>query len=126
MSLENDQNENNENEQRREEDNGMSEHAYYNQYNREQQYPMQQLHAYYPTTLHHHQDRIGYHHANHGFIRHSTNDQMRQQYQPRARVGDWMCPNQCGLVFSSKSNCFRCGIAKPFGSVSFDTERESS
>ena len=31
------------------------------------------------------------------------------------RPGDWSCPNGCGNVFASKSNCFRCGVAKPEG-----------
>ena len=31
------------------------------------------------------------------------------------RPGDWSCPNGCGNVFASKSNCFRCGVPKPEG-----------
>jgi len=29
------------------------------------------------------------------------------------RVGDWLCPNGCGNVYSSKQSCFRCGMMKP-------------
>lgn len=28
------------------------------------------------------------------------------------REGDWQCPRGCGVVFASKSSCFRCGIEK--------------
>ena len=31
------------------------------------------------------------------------------------RDGDWQCPRGCGLVFASKSACFRCGL--PRGAV---------
>jgi hypothetical protein len=34
---------------------------------------------------------------------------------PTPRPGDWNCPAGCGLVFASKPNCFRCGVAKPEG-----------
>tara|TARA_B110000977_G_scaffold31954_1_gene42350 strand:- start:684 stop:1268 length:585 start_codon:yes stop_codon:yes gene_type:complete len=34
---------------------------------------------------------------------------------PTPRPGDWNCPAGCGLVFASKPNCFRCGVAKPDG-----------
>jgi hypothetical protein len=60
---------------------------------------------HYPSRFVHHQ-----HH-------HPFGMQTRGQFSPRARVGDWMCPNNCGLVFSSKTNCFRCGVLKPPGSV---------
>ncbi len=29
------------------------------------------------------------------------------------RPGDWHCPKGCGVVFASKSACFRCGERKP-------------
>jgi RNA-binding protein FUS len=40
---------------------------------------------------------------------------FRERSAPSRRPGDWDCPAGCGLVFASKSNCFRCGVAKPEG-----------
>ena len=40
---------------------------------------------------------------------------FRERAAPSRRPGDWDCPAGCGLVFASKSNCFRCGVAKPEG-----------
>lgn len=28
---------------------------------------------------------------------------------------DWMCPRGCGVVFGSKSNCFKCGAPREAG-----------
>ena len=30
-----------------------------------------------------------------------------------SREGDWACPRGCGVVFASKSVCFRCGTPRP-------------
>jgi len=82
--------------------NAMPHHQYF-----QQPYPQHFNHhqMHYPSRFVHHQ-----HH-------HPFGMQTRGQFSPRARVGDWMCPNNCGLVFSSKTNCFRCGVLKPPGSV---------
>jgi hypothetical protein len=34
---------------------------------------------------------------------------------PELRPGDWQCPAGCGVVFASKSICFRCAAPKPEG-----------
>lgn len=84
--------------------NAMPHHQYF-----QQPYPQHFNHhhqMHYPSRFLHHQ----HHH-------HPFGMQTRGQFSPRARVGDWMCPNNCGLVFSSKTNCFRCGVLKPPGSV---------
>jgi len=84
--------------------NAMPHHQYF-----QQPYPQHFNHQmHYPSRFVHHQ----HHH-------HPFGMQTRGQFSPRARVGDWMCPNNCGLVFSSKTNCFRCGVLKPPGSVRF-------
>lgn len=31
------------------------------------------------------------------------------------KPGDWVCPKGCGMVFASKSSCFKCGTPKPGG-----------
>merc|ERR1719382_1399645 len=31
------------------------------------------------------------------------------------RPGDWDCPKGCGMVFASKSECFKYGAPKPGG-----------
>jgi len=31
------------------------------------------------------------------------------------KAGDWECPKGCGMVFASKSSCFKCGTPKPGG-----------
>ena len=75
----------------------------------QQPYP----HQHFNHQMHYPQSRFMHHPHHHPF----GNVQRGTQFSPRARVGDWMCPNGCGLVFSSKTNCFRCGVLKPPGSV---------
>merc|ERR1719183_1297696 len=74
----------------------------------QQPYP----HQHFNHQMHYPQSRFMHHPQHHPF----GNVQRGTQFSPRARVGDWMCPNSCGLVFSSKTNCFRCGVLKPPGS----------
>ena len=80
------------------------------------QYFQQPYPQHFNHQMHHYPSRFGMHHQ-HPFGMHSSSP--RGQFSPRARVGDWMCPNGCGLVFSSKTNCFRCGVLKPPGSVRY-------
>ena len=77
------------------------------------QYFQQPYPQHFNHQMHYPQSRFMYHPHHHPF----GNVQRGTQFSPRARVGDWMCPNSCGLVFSSKTNCFRCGVLKPPGSV---------
>ena len=59
---------------------------------------------------------------------HGNQDDRRQQQQqyrrrrpgddegrPRVFKPDWMCPRGCGVVFGSKSNCFKCGAPREAG-----------
>ena len=77
------------------------------------QYFQQPYPQHFNHQMHYPQSRFMHHPHHHPF----GNVQRGTQFSPRARVGDWMCPNSCGLVFSSKTNCFRCGVLKPPGSV---------
>ena len=77
------------------------------------QYFQQPYPQHFNHQMHYPQSRFMHHPHHHPF----GNVQRGTQFSPRARVGDWMCPNSCGLVFSSKTNCFRCGVSKPPGSV---------
>ena len=57
----------------------------------------------------------------------ANQDDRRQQQQhrrrrpgddegrPRVFKPDWMCPRGCGVVFGSKSNCFKCGSPREAG-----------
>ena len=83
--------------------NAMPHHQYF-----QQPYPQ-----HFNHQMHYPQSRFMHHPHHHPF----GNVQRGTQFSPRARVGDWMCPNSCGLVFSTKTNCFRCGVLKPPGSV---------
>jgi len=75
------------------------------------QYFQQPYPQHFNHQMHYPQSRFMHHPHPFGNVQRGT------QFSPRARVGDWMCPNSCGLVFSSKTNCFRCGVLKPPGSV---------
>ena len=77
------------------------------------QYFQQPYPQHFNHQMHYPQSRFMHHPHHHPF----GNVRRGTQFSPRARVGDWMCPNSCGLVFSSKTNCFRCGVLKPPGSV---------
>ena len=77
------------------------------------QYFQQPYPQHFNHQMHYPQSRFMHHPHHHPF----GNVQRGTQFSPRARVGDWMCPNSRGLVFSSKTNCFRCGVLKPPGSV---------
>jgi len=39
-----------------------------------------------------------------------TTDRQARVFKP-----DWMCPRGCGVVFGSKSNCFKCGSPREAG-----------
>lgn len=57
----------------------------------------------------------------------NQDDRRQQQQHRRRRPGDdegrptrvfkpdWMCPRGCGVVFGSKSNCFKCGSPREAG-----------
>mmetsp|Transcript_94581 Transcript_94581/g.267733 ORF Transcript_94581/g.267733 Transcript_94581/m.267733 type:complete len:117 (+) Transcript_94581:97-447(+) len=44
----------------------------------------------------------------------------------QSRPGDWECPKGCGMVFASKSECFKCGAPKPREGGGGDRRRDDS
>ena len=42
-----------------------------------------------------------------------NNGMLHHHHRNAPRAGDWLCPNGCGNVYASKTQCFRCGVHKP-------------